>query len=196
MRTFCLPLWTMRWKSSAARLSAQIAIVVAVSGMAMSQLVIPVDRNVPPPKGLNFEGNWVCKDGSHTATLLVGGQHQHGWHHSWRDPLPSIRWTSILEKDTDFTGRYLVGYDRDKHQFVMIDADDPAYAPYVSDEWRDGKLTLTLLDTDNQLPTKSRLVFDVSDDTQFTVTVQDQRNDVWITQNSSTCRKQNGKRRR
>ena len=195
MRTLCLPVWAMRWKCSAARISTQIGIVVVISGMAMAQLMIPVDRSFPSPNGLDFHGSWVCKGGSDTAMLRVGSQHRYGWHHSRRDPLNSIRWTDIVEKDSDFTGHYFVGYDRDKQQFVMIDADDPAYAPYVTDGWRDGKLTLTPTETDTQLPTKSRLVFDASGDRQFTVTVQNQKNDVWITQNSSSCRK-DGKRRR
>jgi hypothetical protein len=196
MKTLSLPLLPARVKRPVAYISIQVAVLIIISGMAVGQLVIPVDRNAPPPKGLDFRGSWVCKGGSDTAMLRVGSQHRHGWHDSWRDPLPSIRWTRIVEKDSDFTGRYFVGYDRDKHRFVMIDADDPAYAPYVTDGWQDGKLTLTLLETDNQLPTKSRWVFDVSGERQFTVTVQDQENDVWVAERSSTCRKQDSKHRR
>jgi len=42
-------------------------------------------------------------------------------------------------------GHCFVAYDRDKRQFVFIDADDPACAAHSTDGWHDHLLTLGFL---------------------------------------------------
>ena len=69
----------------------------------------------------------------------------------------------------------------------MIDADDPAYAVYSTDGWRDHELTLTAEET--QLMPKHRLVYKVDDPHQFTVIYAVRHRDSWVTESSGTCRK-------
>jgi hypothetical protein len=44
-------------------------------------------------------------------------------------------WTEIRESQDGFNGNYFVGYHRDKSQFLMIDADDPASVAYFTEGW-------------------------------------------------------------
>ena len=80
-----------------------------------------------------------------------------------------------------------MAYDRDKRQFVIIDAVDPAYAAYSTDGWHTRELTLTSEET--QLIPKHRLVFKIEDRNQFTVTYAVLDNTSWVSQSSSACRK-------
>jgi hypothetical protein len=52
-------------------------------------------------------------------------------------------WTEIRESQDDFNGGYFVGYDRDRSQFLMIDADDPASEAYFTEGWHGKTLLLT-----------------------------------------------------
>jgi hypothetical protein len=84
-------------------------------------------------------------------------------------------------------GNYFVAYDRDKHQFVMIDADDPAYAAYSTDGWRDRELTLTSEDT--RLMPRHHLVYKIEGRYQFSVIFAVWESAAWVTSSSSTCHK-------
>ena len=86
---------------------------------------------------------------------------------------------------------YFVAYDKDKQQFVMIDADDPSYAAYATDGWHDRKLTLTSIDSRGQLLPRHRYVYEINDDLQFTVSWELWREEVWIQRSFCTCRKAN-----
>jgi hypothetical protein len=52
-------------------------------------------------------------------------------------------WTEIRESQDDFKGNYFVGYDCDRSQFLMIDADDPASEAYFTEGWHGKTLLLT-----------------------------------------------------
>jgi hypothetical protein len=80
-----------------------------------------------------------------------------------------------------------VGYDRDKQQFILIDAEDPAYAAYSTDGWRDREVTLTSVDT--QLMPRHRLIYRVEGRYQFTVTFAVWDSAAWVTFSNSVCRK-------
>ena len=56
--------------------------------------------------------------------------------------MPPGPWTEIRESQDGFNGKYFVGYDRDKSQFLMIDADDPALIAYFTEGWSGEKLVL------------------------------------------------------
>jgi hypothetical protein len=46
---------------------------------------------------------------------------------------------AVLPSDGRRNGNYFVGYDRDKSQFLMIDADDPTSVAYFTEGWSDWK---------------------------------------------------------
>jgi hypothetical protein len=158
---------------------------VSLYATAVAQTIIPVDARFPPPDGLTFQGSWKCEDSSGGGTLRVGNPPtgRRGWH---RRSLASA-WTEIIETAPLLAGHYFVAYDRDTRQFIMIDADDPAYAVYSTDGWRDHELTLAAEGT--QLMPKHRLVYRVESRHQFTVTYAVWEHDTWVMQSSGTCRK-------
>jgi hypothetical protein len=69
----------------------------------------------------------------------------------------------------------------------MIDADDPAYAAYSTDGWRDRELTLTSEET--QPVQRHRFVYEVEGHDQFTVIFAVWDSAAWVTSSSSTCKK-------
>ena len=110
---------------------------MAVFLRASAQMIVPVDRTLHPPEGFDFGGQWNCGDGVSIAPLEVGNRNRSiGWV-SLRLPEP---WTEIHESQGGFNGDYFVGYDRDKSQFLMIDADDPASVAYFTEGWNGNKL--------------------------------------------------------
>jgi hypothetical protein len=148
-----------------------------LSATAAAQTIVPVDARFPSPDGFIFEGSWKCEDKS-------GGEGR-GW-----QARPSRR-GGILERlrqrgrgsrrrPNIWSGHYVVAYDRDKRQFIMIDADDPAYVAYWTDGWRDREITLTSEET--QLMPNHRLVYKVDDRHQFSVTYAVWDHDTWATQ--------------
>ena len=99
-------------------------------------------------------------------------------------------WTEIIEKDGQTLGHYFVAYDRDKRQFVMIDANDPAYAAYSTEGWHDRRLTLTPVVDQTLSSPWYRLVYAVQSAVQFTITWELQRESGWIVKSVSTCNRQ------
>ena len=164
--------------------SHSIAGFVLMAGTAGAQTIIPVDGRFPPPDGFSFQGTWKCEGPAGGGTLKVGkpsnrnGRHPHS--------LVST-WTEIRETDQDLIGNYFVAYDRDKQQFIMIDADDPAYAAYSTDGWCGRELTLTSEET--QPMQRHRLVYTIDGRYQFTVIFAVWESATWVTSSSSTCHK-------
>jgi len=161
-----------------------IAGFVLMAGSADAQTIIPVDGRFPPPDGFSFQGTWKCEDPAGGGTLKVGKpSNGNGWQ---RRSLVST-WTEIRETDQDLIGNYFVAYDRDKLQFIMIDADDPAYAAYSTDGWRGRELTLTSEET--QPMQRHRLVYKIDSRHEFTVIFSVWEGAIWVTSSSSTCHK-------
>lgn len=166
--------------------------VMLLSPSVIAQTIIPVDARYPPPDGFTFTGTWKCDDPSGAATLRVSKAGSRRWHSNWSAarwssrPLTST-WTEVTEKNEYLVGHYFVAYDRDKRQFIIIDAADPAYAAYSTDGWQTRELTLTSEET--QLMPKHRLVYKIEDLNQFTVTYAVLENARWVLQSRSTCRR-------
>jgi len=155
-----------------------------MAGIAGAQTIVPVDARFLPPDGFSFQGSWKCGDPAGRETLKVGKPSSGN---SWRPRSLASTWTEIRETDQDMAGNYFVAYDRDKHQFIMIDADDPAYAAYSTDGWRDRELTLTSEET--QRMQRHRLVYKIESRYQFTVIFAVWESAAWVTSSSSTCHK-------
>jgi hypothetical protein len=164
--------------------SYSIAGLVVIAGTAGAQTIIPVDARFPPPDGFSFQGSWKCGDPAGGGTLKVG-KPSNG--NSWRPRSLASTWTEIRETDQDMAGNYFVAYDRDKQQFILIDADDPAYAAYSTDGWRGRELTLTSEET--QSMQRHRLVYKIDSRYQFTVSFAVCGSSTWVMSSSSTCRK-------
>jgi hypothetical protein len=161
-----------------------VAGFVILSVIAAAQTIVPVAARFPPPDGFAFQGSWKCEDNSGGGTLRVG---KPGHRMRWPAGALASTWTEVTETAQNLVGRYFVAYARDKQQFIMIDADDPAYAVYSTDGWRDHELTLTAEET--QLMPKHRLVYKVDDPHQFTVIYAVWDRDGWVTESIGTCRK-------
>ena len=155
-----------------------------MAGTAFAQTIIPVDPSFPAPDGFTFQGSWKCGDGTDEGMLKVGKPVNRNGRHS--RSLAST-WTEIRETDQDVAGNYFVAYDREKRQFIMIDADDPAYAAYSTDGWRDRELTLTSVEI-QQMP-RHRLVYKIEGRYQFTVAFAVWESAAWVTFSNSVCRR-------
>jgi hypothetical protein len=161
-----------------------IAGFVLMAGTGGAQTIIPVGGKFPPPDGFCFQGSWKCSDQAGGGTLKVGKPSNRT---GWRPRSLGSTWTEIRETAQDLVGNYFVAYDRDKHQFIMIDADDPAYAAYSTDGWRDRELTLTSEET--QPVQRHRFVYKIEGYHQFTVSYALWDSAAWVTSFSSTCQK-------
>ncbi len=157
-----------------------------MAGTAFAQTIIPVDPSFPAPAGFTFQGSWKCGDPADEGTLTVGTPVNRGWH----SRSLASKWTEIRETEHDMAGNYFVAYDRSKQQFILIDADDPAYATYSTDGWRGRELTLTSVET--QPMPRHRLVYRVEGRYQFTVTFAVWDSATWVTFSNSVCRKVGG----
>lgn len=163
----------------------QVAGLLALSLSAPAQTVIPVDRSFRPPMQLNFNGEWKCSDGGATGLLTVGPTHRK----RDRSAYPwGGAWTEIAESQDGLKGKYFVGYDRDHQQFLIIDAEDPAYAAYQTDGWKERQLTLTHVSRTGEVPT-DRFVYEVSRADEFTVSWEWLEGTLWEAKNRYTCRK-------
>ena len=161
-----------------------IAVFVLMTGTAIAQTLIPVDATFPPPDGFSFQGSWQCAGPAGGGTLKVSKPSNAK---NWHSRSLASTWTEIRETDQDLVGDYFVAYDRDKHQFIMIDAGDPAYAAYSTDGWRGGELTLTSEETE-RMP-RHRLVYKIESRNQFEVIFGLWESASWVTSSSSTCHK-------
>jgi hypothetical protein len=169
-----------------------LAVVVSMAGWlalttpAKGQAIVPVDRQFPPPVGLNFRGQWSCDDGSSKALLKVGSAN----HATRRYAHPSGQgWTDMKESQNGLIGHYLVGYDRDRGEFVVIDVDDPTAAAYETDGWHERKLTLAPVHRPGLLFSNARFVYEVDHTDDFTVAWERLEGSVWTAERYYTCRK-------
>jgi hypothetical protein len=174
------------------RLDVWLVVVMSMAGWltlttpARGQTIVPVDQQFAAPMGLSFRGEWSCSDGSSTGLLKVGNPS----HISRRNQRPLGRgWTEIEESQEGLIGHYLVGYDRDHSQFVIIDVDDPAYAAYQTDGWRERGLTLAAANHPGLSFPTDRFVYEVNRSDEFTVASESLEGTVWITRSRYTCRK-------
>ena len=174
------------------RFDVWLAVVISMAGWltltipARGQTIVPVDQRFPPPVGLNFRGEWSCSEGSSSGLLKVGNPN----HVARRYPHSLGQgWTEIEESQEGFIGHYLVGYDRDHSQFVIIDLDDPAYAAYQTDGWRERRLTLATINHPGLSFPTDRFVYEVNRSDEFTVSWEWMEGTVWTTRSRYTCRK-------
>jgi hypothetical protein len=154
-------------------------------------MIVPADRTLHPPEGFDFGGQWNCGDGAAIAHLEVENRNRSTGGASLRLPGP---WTEIRESQGGFKGNYFVGYDRDKSQFLMIDADDPASVAYSPEGWNGNKLLLTSTNDKGQLGLLHRIQYDVDDSRQFTVTWEILEGAAWKAEPGFKCIKVDGRR--
>ncbi len=179
----------LKWRT-AQKIRAAFAVLVGFAGLiavlptARAQMIIPVDRRLHPPQGLEFGGQWNCGAGASIAYLEVGNQNRATGGATLRLPGP---WTEIRESQGGFNGNYFVGYDRDKSQFLMIDADDPTSIAYVTEGWNGPKLMLASTNDKDQLARPHRILYVVNDSHRFTVTWEMLEGTEWKAEPSFTC---------
>jgi len=147
-------------------------------------MIVPVDRRLHPPQGFHFSGQWKCGAGASIASIEVGNQNRATGGATLRLSGP---WTEIRESEDGFNGNYFVGYDRDKSQFIMIDADDPAAVAYFTEGWSGKKLVLTSSNGKDQLALPHRIQYVVNDSRQFTVTWEMLEGTDWKAEPSFMC---------
>jgi hypothetical protein len=184
-------------RRTTAQIRTAFAIAVGFAGLmagfprASAQMIVPVDRTLHPPQGFDFSGEWNCGDGASTAHLEVENRNRSTGGALLRLPGP---WTEIHESQDGFKGNYFVGYDRDKSQFLMIDADDPASVAYSTEGWNGKKLLLTSTNDKGQLGLPLRIQYDVDDSRRFTVTWETLEGAAWKAEPGFKCIKVDGRR--
>jgi hypothetical protein len=158
--------------------------LIAVFPRASAQVIVPADRRLHPPEGFDFSGQWNCRDGVSIAHLEVKNRNRSVGGTSFRLPGP---WTELRESQDGFTGNYFVGYDRDKSQFLMFDADDPASISYFTEGWNGKTLLLTSANDKGQLAPPHRIQYDVNDSHRFTVTWEMLQGTAWRSEPAVKC---------
>jgi hypothetical protein len=158
--------------------------LIAVFPRASAQMIVPADRTLHAPEGFDFRGRWNCRDGVSIAHLEVEHRNRFTGGASLRLPGP---WTEIRESQDGFNGNYFVGYDRDKSQFLMIDADDPASISYFTEGWNGKTLLLTSANDKGQLAPPHRIQYDVNDSHRFTVTWESLQGTAWKADQGVKC---------
>jgi hypothetical protein len=161
-----------------------LATLMAVFPKASAQIIVPVDRTLHPPEGFDFGGQWNCADGVSIAHLEVEARNSSTGSAPLR--LPGA-WTEVRESQDGFNGNYFVGYDRDKSQFLMIDADDPASIAYFTEGWNGKMLLLTSTNDKGQLAPPHRIQYDINDSRRFTVTWEVLEGAAWKAEPGVTC---------
>jgi hypothetical protein len=166
--------------------AAMVAIFnFSVTGTVVcAQLPLPVATNLVTPLYLDFHGDWTCTDGTSVAQIKVQGQHHEHSSLSLSGP-----WTGLTERQEGFTSHYFVGYDRDKNQVLMIDADDPASVSYVTEGWRGTQLTFKSVDTIDRPFPPHHILYEVKTSKQFTVSWEILDGNEWIRDPAFTCSK-------
>ena len=160
--------------------------LMAVLSKARSQMIVPVDRTLQPPQGFDFSGQWTCGAGASIAYLEVENQNRSTGGTILRLSNP---WTEIRESQDGFNGNYFVRYDRDKSQFLMIDAEDPTSIAYFTEGWSGKRLVLTSTNGKDQLALPHRIRYVVNDSHRFTVTWEMLEGTNWTAEPSFVCSK-------
>ena len=177
---------------TARKIRTAFALLVGFAGLtavlprARAQMIVPVDRRLHPPQGFDFSGQWNCGAGASIAYLEVGNQNRAKGSATLRLLGP---WTEIRESQDGFTGNYFVGYDRDKSQFLLIDADDPTSLSYFTAGWTGKTLMLTSTNNKDQSALAHRIQYVVNDSHQFTVTWEMPEGTDWKAEPSVVCNK-------
>lgn len=166
--------------------SMSMGIWLALTVPARGQTIVPVDRALHAPLGLTFRGRWQCSEGSSSARLKVEGRIRMAGRSA---RALGLAWTEIAESQEGFNRRYFVGYDRDHRQFLIIDAEDPAYAAYQTDGWEERRLTLTSVSRRGPLFPTDRFVYEVNRPYEFTVAWEWLDGNAWTARDRYTCRK-------
>lgn len=169
------------------RLAMSLILVITVLGAVpatFGQLIIPTDRRLPPPIGFSFDGTWTCGTGNSVASLKVATPDR-----SRRAHLTSQHWTGLQESQDWFHGRYLVGYDRDRSSFILIDLSDPAAMVYRTDGWQGNGLILTQVSDGGEPVSTYRVLFQIEDLQHFDVTWEESEGGVWHKDPPTVCRK-------
>jgi len=161
-----------------------IVSLIAAFPRASAQMIVPADQRIHPPEGFDFGGQWNCRDGVSIAHLEVENRNRSTRGASLRLPGP---WTEIRESQDGFNGNYFVGYDRDKSQFLMIDADDPSSISYFTEGWNGKTLLLTSANDSRQLAPPHRIQYDVNDSHRFTVTWELLQGTAWKAEPGVKC---------
>jgi hypothetical protein len=103
--------------------------------------------------------------------------------------LTSQYWTGLQESQDGFHGRYLVGYDRDRSRFILIDLGDPASISYGTDGWQGNGLMLTQVSDGREPVPTYRVLFQIEDSQHFDVTWEESEGGVWHKDPPTVCRK-------
>jgi hypothetical protein len=136
------------------------------------------------PRDLTFAVNGIAEMAPRSPHLEVENRHRSTGGAPLRLPGP---WTEIRESQDGFNGNYFVGHDRDKSQFVMIDADDPASVTYFTDSWNGNRRLLTSANDKGQLAPPHRIQYDVDDSHRFTVTRERLEGTAWKAEPGGKC---------
>jgi hypothetical protein len=160
------------------------ASLIAVFPRASAQMIVPADRTLHAPDRFDFNGQWNCGEGASTAHLKVDNGNSSTESAPLR--LPGA-WTKVRETQGGFNGNYFVGYDRDKSQFLMIDANDPASIAYFTEGWNGQMLLLTSTNDEGQLAPPHRIQYDINDASRFTVTWEYLEGASWKAEPGVTC---------
>ena len=171
------------------KLSSTLTMLVTFSfffngAVVRAQMPIPVATSLITPLGLDFHGEWTCRDGASVAHIKVQEQH-HG--HSTLDL--SGLWTALTERQEGITLHYFIGYDRDKNELLMIDADDPASLSYLTEGWRGTHLIFKSVDASDREFPSHQICYEIKSSKQFTVSWEILDGGRWIGDPVFTCNK-------
>jgi hypothetical protein len=155
-----------------------------INSAAVAQLIIPVSQRVSPPQHFDFHGQWNCRDGSSLAHLNVGMK---TGIYSLTALQGGNQWTGILENEDGFVGKYLVAYDHDDNQFLLIDLEDPAAAAFRTSGWNGNTLILSSVSDASRSFPPYRIRYEVNDASRFTVTWEMKDGSGWVKEPSVAC---------
>jgi hypothetical protein len=155
-----------------------------INSAAVAQLIIPVRQWVSPQQHFDFQGQWNCSDGSSIAHLNVGMK---TGIYSLTALQGGNQWTGILENEDGFVGKYLVAYDHDHNQFLLIDLEDPAAAAFRTDAWDGNALILSSVSNATGSFPPYRIRYEVNDANRFTVTWEMKDGPGWVNEPSVAC---------
>jgi hypothetical protein len=176
------------FKASSTR--TMLAVLLATFSFSLTgaviyaQVPVPIATNLITPLHLDFHGEWTCTDGTSVAQIKVQGRH-HG--HSTLSV--SGPWTELTERQEGITLHYFVGYDRDKNESLMIDADDPASISYVTEGWHGTHLIFKSVDASDRPFPPHHILYEVKTSHQFTVSWEILDGGEWIRDPAFTCSK-------
>jgi len=176
------------------RFVAYLSLLLAALGVlilsAHAQTVVPFSSRFPPPSGLSFAGDWECRNGDQTARMHVTPDrviHRH------LVPSNQAGLALVTESQEGLVEHYLVGYDRDANEFLLLDVDDPSYESFRPEGWTGSTMTLTFVASPvNQMP-PNRFVYHVENSVRFTVSWEEYEGSEWRSRDTYVCTKSSRK---